>query len=82
MNINDSSCGCGDYPLLQKINNPALVKELSKEQQIQLAQELRQCIIHTVSKGGGHLAPSLGVIELTIALFKCFDFNTDRLVWM
>ncbi|WP_027723250.1 1-deoxy-D-xylulose-5-phosphate synthase [Maridesulfovibrio zosterae] len=81
MNINDSSCGCGDYPLLQKINNPALVKELSKEQQIQLAQELRQCIIHTVSKGGGHLAPSLGVIELTIALFKCFDFNTDRLVW-
>lgn len=81
MSKKDVSCGCGEYALLQKITNPAQVKELTKEQQVQLAEELRQCIINTVSQGGGHLAPSLGVIELTIALFKCFDFDKDRLVW-
>ena len=81
MSKNEKSCGCGNYPLLQKINNPSLVKNLSEEEQVQLADELRQCIINTVSKGGGHLAPSLGVIELTIALFKCFNFDKDRLVW-
>ncbi|CCO22451.1 1-deoxy-D-xylulose-5-phosphate synthase [Maridesulfovibrio hydrothermalis] len=81
MSKNDASCGCGEFPLLQKIKNPAEVKELSKEQLVQLAEELRQCIINTVSKGGGHLAPSLGVIELTLALFSCFDLDKDRLVW-
>ncbi|WP_320170870.1 1-deoxy-D-xylulose-5-phosphate synthase [Maridesulfovibrio sp.] len=81
MNNNDFSCGCGKYPLLQKIKNPAQVKELTAEEQVLLANELRQCIINTVSKGGGHLAPSLGVVELTIALFKSFDFDRDRLVW-
>ena len=65
----------------RKINNPAQVQELSDEQLAQLAEELRQCIINTVSVGGGHLAPSLGVIELTLALFKCFNLDHDRLVW-
>ncbi|WP_031480665.1 1-deoxy-D-xylulose-5-phosphate synthase [Maridesulfovibrio frigidus] len=81
MSSNDKSCGCGDFPLLKSIKNPVEVQALDKEEQAQLADELRQCIINTVSKGGGHLAPSLGVIELTIALFKCFDFDNDRIVW-
>lgn len=81
MSKNEKKCGCGYFPLLQKIHNPAQVKDLSADEKIQLADELRQCIINTVSQGGGHLAPSLGVVELTIALFNCFDFDTDRLVW-
>ncbi len=77
----EKSCNCGDYPLLKSIKNPVQVQALEKEELTQLADELRQCIINTVSKSGGHLAPSLGVIELTLALFKCFDFDTDRIVW-
>ncbi len=46
-----------------------------------LAGELRQTIIETVSKNGGHLAPSLGVVELSIALCKVFDFTKDRIIW-
>ncbi|WP_320007522.1 1-deoxy-D-xylulose-5-phosphate synthase [Maridesulfovibrio sp.] len=81
MSKHGDTCGCGDYALLQTINNPAQVRGLSDAQLTQLADELRQCIINTVSIGGGHLAPSLGVIELTLALFKCFDLDRDRLVW-
>ncbi|SMF01637.1 1-deoxy-D-xylulose-5-phosphate synthase [Desulfovibrio gilichinskyi] len=81
MSSSEKSCKCGEYPLLKSIKNPVQVQSLGKEELVQLADELRQCIINTVSKSGGHLAPSLGVIELTIALFKCFDFDTDRIVW-
>lgn len=81
MSSSEKSCKCGDYPLIKSLKNPVQVQALKKEELVQLADELRQCIINTVSKNGGHLAPSLGVIELTIALFKCFDFDTDRIVW-
>lgn len=81
MNKADNLCGCGDYPLLKSIKHPSDVASLDIEKLPMLAQELRQCIINTVSKGGGHLAPSLGVIELTLALYSSFDFEKDRLVW-
>ena len=56
--------------LLDKINSPADVKKLSDEQLKQLAAEIRQLLIEVISHTGGHLAPNLGVVELTLALHK------------
>ncbi|MCL4501712.1 MAG: 1-deoxy-D-xylulose-5-phosphate synthase [Deltaproteobacteria bacterium] len=67
--------------LLDKINSPQDLKKLSPELLPQLAQELRETIIATVAKTGGHLAPSLGVVELTIALHYVFDCPKDKIVW-
>jgi len=67
--------------LLEQIDGPADVKELSVEQLGELAEELRGFIIETVSKKGGHLGSSLGVVELTLALHYAFDFSVDRLIW-
>lgn len=47
----------------------------------ELADEIRELILTTVAKNGGHLAPSLGTVELTLALYSVFDFSRDRLVW-
>ncbi len=67
--------------LLEKINSPADLKSLSLKELYQLAQEIRQTIIETVSKRGGHLAPSLGVVELTLALHYVFDTPRDKIIW-
>lgn len=67
--------------LLSKINGHADIKKLSKEELAELAQEIRQTIIETVSRNGGHLSPNLGVVELTIALHRVFDFSRDKIVW-
>jgi len=67
--------------ILSRITKPADVKLLSLEELEVLGQELRDTIIGTVAAHGGHLAPSLGVIELTMALFKAYDIGTDKLVW-
>jgi 1-deoxy-D-xylulose-5-phosphate synthase len=67
--------------LLAKIGNPADLKKLPPELLAQVAQEIREKIIATVSKTGGHLAPSLGVVELTIALHYIFDTPRDKIVW-
>ncbi len=67
--------------LLKSIKAPADVQALSSAQLIQLGAELRSRIIDTVSKTGGHLAPSLGVVELTMALLKVFDPARDKIVW-
>jgi 1-deoxy-D-xylulose-5-phosphate synthase len=69
------------YPLLGKIDSPKDLKELSQTDLEQLASEIRQKIIETVSKTGGHLAPSLGVVELTLALHYIFDSPTDKIIW-
>lgn len=69
------------YPLLEQINEPDDLRLLSTDQLPQLAQELRDFIIETVSQTGGHLASGLGAIELTIALHYLFDTPDDRLVW-
>lgn len=67
--------------LLENINSPADLSTLSHLQLKQLALEIRQLIIATCAASGGHLAPSLGVVELTIALHRVFRSPEDRIVW-
>ncbi len=67
--------------ILKNINNPQDLKELSIEQLKVLAEEIRQLLICSVSKTGGHLAPSLGVVELTLAIHKTFNSPVDKIVW-
>jgi 1-deoxy-D-xylulose-5-phosphate synthase len=67
--------------LLAKIGNPADLKKLPPELLPHVAQDIRDKIIATVAKTGGHLAPSLGVVELTIALHYIFDTPRDKIVW-
>jgi 1-deoxy-D-xylulose-5-phosphate synthase len=71
----------GPRRLLDAINSPQELKKLPPELLPQLAQEIREKIIATVAKTGGHLAPSLGVVELTIALHYVFDAPRDKIVW-
>ncbi len=71
----------GHDALLPNINSPADLKRLSFEQLRQLAQEIRVYLTETVAKTGGHLAPSLGVVELTLALHKVYDIPKDKLIW-
>lgn len=67
--------------ILEKIDAPADLRWLSQERLPELATEIRQYMVDVVSKTGGHLAPSLGVVELTIALHYCFDTPSDKIVW-
>ena len=69
------------YPLLEKINQPEDVKRYNIAELEELARELRQFIVGTVAKNGGHLAPSLGTVELTLALYSVFQFPKDKLIW-
>lgn len=66
---------------LDGIKNSTDVKELSQDQLVELADELRQEIVSAVSQTGGHLATNLGAVELTVALHYVFDTPTDKLVW-
>lgn len=67
--------------LLRKINSPDDLKKLSKEELIQVSDELRQYIIDVVSIHGGHFAASLGVVELSVALHYVYNTPHDQLVW-
>ncbi|MBO4563525.1 MAG: 1-deoxy-D-xylulose-5-phosphate synthase [Clostridia bacterium] len=67
--------------LLKNIGSPEDMRKLSKEELYELAEEIRQQLVTTVSKTGGHLASNLGVVEMTIALHRVFDLDTDRLVF-
>jgi 1-deoxy-D-xylulose-5-phosphate synthase len=69
------------YEILEQINGPADVKKLSVGQLKTLAEEIRQFILASVSKTGGHLASNLGVVEVTLALHYVFDFAKDKLLW-
>jgi len=69
------------YPLLQRIDSPTQLRYLPETSLLQLADELRNYLITTVSETGGHFASNLGVIELTIALHYVFNTPEDRLVW-
>lgn len=69
------------HPLLDKINLPSDLRELPADQLIDLAKELRDFLIGSVSKSGGHLAAGLGTVELTIALHYVFYTPNDKLVW-
>ena len=66
---------------LDNINSPSDLKKLNIKELDCLAQEIREFLINSISKTGGHLASNLGVIELTIALNYCFDFSKDKIVW-
>lgn len=68
-------------PILDTISSPADMKSLTNTQLKQLSNELRWDVINTVSKTGGHLSSSLGVVELTVALHKVFDAPKDKIVW-
>ncbi|GAF76564.1 unnamed protein product, partial [marine sediment metagenome] len=67
--------------LLNGVNSPADIKKLSVPKLKSLAEEIRQFILGSVSKTGGHLASNLGVVELTLALHYVFDFKEDKLLW-
>jgi 1-deoxy-D-xylulose-5-phosphate synthase len=69
------------YPLLDSINIPDDLRQLERAQLPELAKELREFLIESVSKTGGHLSSNLGTIELTIALHYIYDTPDDRLVW-
>ena len=69
------------YPLLEKLGKPEDIKKYSLFELESLAQEIRQLIIETVASNGGHLAPSLGTVELTLALYSVFRFPQDKLIW-
>ena len=69
------------YPLLNTINSPADLKKLSLDEMVRLAAEVRSKIIETVASTGGHLAPNLGVVELTIALHYVFNAPRDKILW-
>ncbi len=69
------------YELLKTINQPSELRALERKQLPELAAELRQYLIDTVSKTGGHLSSNLGTVELTVALHYVFDTPNDRLVW-
>ncbi|UCE25538.1 MAG: 1-deoxy-D-xylulose-5-phosphate synthase [Candidatus Zixiibacteriota bacterium] len=66
---------------LENINSPADTKKLTVEQLTDLAAEVRQEVISIVSRTGGHLASSLGAIELTVALHYVFDLPQDKIIW-
>ena len=69
------------YPLLSALNSPADLRALPAAQLDDVATELRQYLIDTVSQMGGHFAAGLGTVELTVALHYVFDTPQDRLVW-
>ncbi|KAH7661941.1 Deoxyxylulose-5-phosphate synthase protein [Dioscorea alata] len=68
-------------PLLDTINYPIHMKNLSSQDLEQLAAELRADIVHTVADTGGHLSSSLGVVELTVALHHVFNTPEDKIIW-
>jgi len=67
--------------LLERIHSPADVKALARADIEPLAEEMRHAIIQTVARRAGHLAPNLGVIELTLALHRVFDSPRDKIIW-
>ncbi|MHB9116853.1 MAG: 1-deoxy-D-xylulose-5-phosphate synthase [Burkholderiales bacterium] len=69
------------YPLLNTIDHPDQLRLLERRQLPDLAEELREFLIESVSRTGGHLASNLGTVELTLALHYVFNTPADRLVW-
>jgi len=70
-----------DYKILNEIKSPQDVKKLDNKQTQLLCEEIRDCIISTVSKNGGHLASNLGAVELTVALHRVFSSPEDAIVF-
>jgi 1-deoxy-D-xylulose-5-phosphate synthase len=68
-------------PLLDKVNSPADLRAMPSDELARLAREIRTVITQSVAASGGHLASNLGVVELTVALHRAYDFTRDHLVW-
>ncbi len=67
--------------ILDRIEDPKQIRELSLEDRVKLAEEVRHRIIDVICDTGGHLASSLGVVELTVALLTVYDPGRDRIIW-
>ncbi|WP_030688428.1 1-deoxy-D-xylulose-5-phosphate synthase [Streptomyces sp. NRRL B-1347] len=67
--------------ILETIRGPRDLKALTESDLAELAEEIREFLVHAVARTGGHLGPNLGVVELTIALHRVFESPVDRLVW-
>ena len=67
--------------ILDKVNYPEDLKSLRTEEKIELAKEIREMIVDTVSETGGHLASNLGIVELTIAMHSVFNTPIDKVIW-
>ena len=70
-----------EFPLLSNVQQPGDIKDLSTEQLVELAAELRTYLVNSVAQTGGHLGASLGTVELTVALHHVFNTPHDRIVW-
>ncbi|MEU2794797.1 1-deoxy-D-xylulose-5-phosphate synthase [Streptomyces sp. NPDC007100] len=68
-------------PMLEHIRDPRDLKALPGSSLGELAEEIRQFLVHAVARTGGHLGPNLGVVELTIALHRVFESPADRILW-
>ena len=77
----EESTAISSSDLLERIDSPEDLRKLDIPELVRLARELRERIIAVVSKNGGHLAPSLGATELTIALHYVFDTPRDKIIW-
>ena len=67
--------------LLKEIDSPEKLKKLTIPQLEQLSKEIRDFLIENLSQTGGHLAPNLGVVELTLALHYVFNSPQDKMIW-
>ena len=67
--------------LMNSLSFPKDIKGLTREEDELLSKEIREFLIESVSKTGGHLASNLGVVDLTLSLFKAFNFEEDKIVW-
>ena len=67
--------------LLESIKKPNDIKKIDPKDYNKLAEEIRQFLIHSISKTGGHLGSNLGVVELTMALHLALDLPKDKIVW-
>ncbi len=70
-----------EYPILSKIKSPEDIKQLNFGDTVTLCEEIRSCIMDTVSKNGGHLASNLGSVELTVALHRAFSSPKDAIIF-
>lgn len=69
------------YKILDKYSSIEEIKNMNNSELNKFAEEIRNFLIHKVSKTGGHLASNLGVVELTLSLYKIFNFNKDKIIW-
>src|SRR5438132_6303482 len=67
--------------VLPRVNEPRDLRDLSKDELLQLCREIREFTVEAVQRTGGHISSSLGTVELTVALHRVFDSPNDKLVW-